>query len=180
MRPRFAALMIGCAALLGGCNPTTVGLAASPLFYEGKQTNLLNASYGAVDQLSVQTQQRVPPTSTLRIVPLKEIPQQKYNKKIQNPKLGLIMTDQIRARLQLLGYQIVEGDAKAEVSGLYEAIGKELAVRIRMTDGRTGVQIGQHDYWMPITSDVRRYMDPNSGGIPVYRVREGLDEMIDR
>jgi hypothetical protein len=180
MAPRFAVLMIGCAALLGGCNPTTVGIAASPLFVEGQQTNLLNASYAGADQLSVQTKQRVPTYSTLRIVPLTEIPRQRNKKDIYNPRLGQLMTDQLHARFQQLGYQMVEGDAKAQVSGVYEVIGKQLAVRLRMTDGRTGAHVGQYDYWMAITGDMRRYMDPNGGGIPIYQMREGLDEMIDR
>lgn len=180
MSPRSAALMIGCAALLGGCNPTTVGIAASPLFVEGQQTNLLGTSYAAADQLSVQTKQRVPTSSTLRLMPLEEIPMQRNNKTVHNPKLGQLMTDQLHARFQQLGYQMVEGDARGQVSGLYEVIGKQLAVRLRMTDGRTGDHVGQYDYWMPITSDIRRYMNPNSGGIPVYRMREGLDEMVDR
>jgi hypothetical protein len=180
MSPRFAALMIGCASLLGGCNPTTVGIAASPLFIEGQQTNLLNVSYAAADALSVQTKQKVPVYSTLRIVPLEEIPHKRHQKTVNNPQLGLVMTDQLHARFQQLGYQMVDGDATGQVSGLYEVIGKQLAVRLRMTDGRTGAHIGQYDYWMPITSDVRRYMDPNSGGIPLYKVREGIDSMVDR
>jgi hypothetical protein len=173
-------MMIGCAALIGGCNPTTVGIAASPLFIEGDQTNLLNVSYAAADALSVQTKPRVPNYSTLRITQLEEIPHKRHQKTVRNQQLGKVMTDQLHARFQQLGYQMVDGDAKAQVSGLYEVIGKQLAVRLRMTDGRTGAHIGQYDYWMPITSDLRRYMDPNSGGIPIYKVREGLDSIVDR
>ena len=171
---------MGCAILLGGCNPTTVGIAASPIFVEGKQTNLLNASYAAVDVLSVQTRQRVPVHSTLRISPLEEIVDTNKQRVVRNTELGNLMTDQIKARFQQLGYQVTEGDAKGQVTGVYEVIGQQLAVRLRMKDARTGADVGQYDYWMPITSDIRRYMDPYSGGIPIYKVREGAEGMFDR
>jgi hypothetical protein len=180
MTPRLAFLAAGCALLLGGCNPTTVGIAASPLFVEGKQTNLLNQSYAAVDSITVQTKQKFPARSTLRIAQLEEIVDTDRQKVIRNPELGKMMTDQIRSRFEQLGYPVVEGDAKGQLTGLYQVIGKQLAVRLKLSDGRTGAQLGQYDYWMPITSDIRRYMDPYSGGIPLYKVREGLDGMVDR
>lgn len=181
MTSRFAVLSaIGCALFLSGCNPTTVGIAASPLFVEGQQTNLLNQSYAAVDTLTVQTKQRFPARSSLRIAQLEEIVDTSKQKVIRNPELGKIMTDQIRSRFEQLGYPVVQGDAKGQLTGLYQVIGKQLAVRLKLSDARTGEQMGQYDYWMPITSDIRRYMDPNGGGIPLYKVREGLDSMIDR
>lgn len=180
MTSRLTLSVIGCALLLGGCNPTTVGIAASPLFVEGQQTNLLNQSYAAVDSITVQTKQKFPPQSTLRIAQLEEIVDTSGKKVIRNPELGKIMTDQIRSRFEQLGHPVVQGDAKGQLTGLYQVIGKQLAVRLKLSDGRSGALMGQYDYWMPITSDIRHYMDPNGGGIPLYKVREGLDGMIDR
>jgi hypothetical protein len=180
MTSRFAFFAIGCALLLSGCNPTTVGIAASPLFVEGKQTNLLNQSYAAVDSITVQTKQKFPERSTLRIAQLEEIVDTSKKRVIRNPELGIMMTDQIRSRFEQLGYPVVEGDAKGQLTGLYQVIGKQLAVRLKLSDARTGVLMRQYDYWMPITSDMRRYMDPYGGGIPLYKVREGLDSAVDR
>ena len=109
MTSRFAFLAIGCALLLSGCNPTTVGIAASPLFVEGKQTNLLNQSYAAVDSITVQTKQKFPERSTLRIAQLEEIVDTSKKRVIRNPELGVMMTDQIRSRFEQLGYPVVEG-----------------------------------------------------------------------
>lgn len=180
MSSRLALSAIGCALLLGGCNPTTVGIAASPLFVEGKQTNLLNQSYAAVDFITVRAKQKFPPYSTVRIAQLEEIVDMSGEKVVRNPELGKMMTDQIRSRFEQLGHPVVQGDAKGQLTGLYQVIGKQLAVRLKLSDGRTGAMMEQYDYWMPISSDIRRYMDPRSGGIPLYKVRESLDGMVDR
>lgn len=178
---RFAPLLaVGCALIVTGCNPTTVGIAASPLFVQGDQVNLLNASYAAADSLFVRVQQRVPSSSMVSMSPLEEIVDTSKEKVVRNPKLGAIMTDQLRSRFEQLGYQMTEDKAKATISGSYQVVGRNLAVRLRMNDAKTGTQIGQHDYWMPITADIRRYMDPNSGGLPIYKVREGIDGLVDR
>jgi hypothetical protein len=180
MSPRFRALALGCALLLGGCNPTTVGIAATPFLVKGESVNLLNASYAAADTLSVQTKQKLPPYSTLSVMTLEEIIDTSREKIITNPKLGTIMSDQIRSRFMQLGYQVAESGAKGQVSGVYEVVGQNLAIRLRMKNARTGALYGQYDYWLPITSDIRRYMNPNGGGIPVYRLREGIDGIVDR
>lgn len=177
--PRILAVL-GCALLAGGCNPTTVGIAASPLFVKGDSVNLLNASYAATDALSVQTKQKLPTNSTLTVLPFEEIVHKSGDKVLTNPKLGALMADQIRARFLQLGYQVTEEGGKGQVTGIYEVIGRDLAIRLRMKNASTGALYGQYDYWLPITSDIRRHMDPNSGGIPIYRVREGMDAMFDR
>ena len=173
-------LVAGCTIFVGGCNPTTVGIAASPLFIKGETVNLLNASYAAADSLSVQTQKKLPANSTLTIMPFEEIVHKSGEKVLTNPRLGALMADQIRSRFIQLGYQVTEEGGKGQVTGLYEVIGRDLAIRLRMKNTGTGNLYGQYDYWLPITSDIRRHMNPNSGGVPIYRVREGIDSMFDR
>ena len=172
--------VLGCALLAGGCNPTTVGIAATPLFVKGDSVNLLNASYAAADELSVRTQQRLPKSSTLTVLPFEEIVHKDGEKVLTNPKLGALMADQIRARFIQLGYQVVEQGGAGQVTGLYEVIGRDLAIRLRVRNGSGDALYTQSDYWLPITSDIRRHMNPNSGGVPIYRVRESIDGMFDR
>lgn len=188
MRVRLALPFVLAAFLpLTGCNPTTLGVAASPLFVQTEHVNLLNASYAGADQLSMISASKYNKSQTVYVAPFEEITHTKSvmgGKKeitIRNEKLGALMTDQVRARMIQLGYRVVEdkADAKGVVAGIYEAMGKKLAVRLRLQDVKSSELYGMYDYWLPITPDIRRHMDPNSGGIPLYKMREGLDQMID-
>lgn len=179
-------LVVTGALMLTACNPTTVGLAVSPLFSPSDQVNVLNSSYAAADQLSVQTTQKFSRHNTLVVETLQEIVDPKRTRPdrsvITNPKVGALISDQLEARFIQLGYDVQRqgSPAKGHVVGLYEVVGKKLAVRIRLKDSKTGTMLGQYDYWLPITPSIRRHMDEYSGGIPVYKVREGLDQIIDR
>ncbi len=172
---------------LAGCNPTTLGIAASPLFVQTEHVNLLNASYAGADQLSMIAGSKFSKDQTVYIAPFEEIVHTKSvmgGKKeitIRNEKLGALMTDQLRARMIQLGYRVIEDQAEAKgiVAGVYEAVEKKLAVRLRLKDSKSSELYAMYDYWLPITPDIRRHMDPNSGGIPLYKMREGLDQMID-
>lgn len=188
MRIRYAFPLMAAALLpLAGCNPTTLGIAASPLFVQTEHVNLLNASYAGADQISMISAARYTKNLPVYVAPFEEIIHTKSvmgGKKeitIRNEKLGALMTDQVRARMIQLGYRVVEdqADAKGIVAGIYEATGKRLAVRLRLKDAKSSELYAMYDYWLPITPDIRRHMDPNSGGIPLYKMREGLNEMID-
>jgi len=182
MRRLCQMLIVSSALAIGGCNPYTVGTAMSPLFVKTNHVNLLNASYAAADVLAVQTKQTLLKSTPLVVHDFEEI---KHTQKsldgkkevvIRNTKLGLVMHDQIRSRFQQLGYNITDANARAAITGIYEVIGNDLAVRLRVKEVSTGKQLGQYDYWMPITSDLRKYMDPaGERGIPVYKVRESMD-----
>jgi hypothetical protein len=180
--PSLKIMALTAALLCGGCNPYSLGVAASPLFVKTQHVNLLNASYAAADVLATQTKQKFDKNRTLSILPFTEIVDE--NRKpvvLRNPKLGAVMMDQLQARFVQLGYRIVDGTGTAPsgiLTGVYEVIGNDLAVRLRLKDAKTGELYGMYDYWMPVTSDIRRYMDERGGGIPLYKMREGLDQII--
>ncbi|MFA5593102.1 MAG: hypothetical protein WC989_07295 [Micavibrio sp.] len=182
MRRNSRWVIAACAVLLcGGCNPVTVGIAASPLLVKTKHTNLLNGSYAAVDVLVSKTQARFSREKKLLITPLKEIERVDGGKLRSNPNLGLIMTDHIIARFHQLGYNVAENTSGADgiITGAYEIIGKDLAVRLRFHNARTGELYEMYDYWMPVTSDIRRYMGEDERVIPVYKIREDLERVIE-
>ena len=175
-------MALAAALLCGGCNPYTLGMAAAPMMVKTKHVNLLHASYAAADVLSTQTKQRFDRARPLAIMPFTEIVDE--NRKpvvLRNPKLGAVMTDQVRTRFVQLGYRVVEETGSAPsgiVTGVYEIIGNDLAVRLRLKDAKTGELYGMYDYWMPVTSDIWRYMDERGGGIPLYKMREGLEQIV--
>ncbi len=181
MKKAYPIVAVFAALLLGGCNPTTLSLAASPLFNESEHVNFLNANYAAADQLTMQARQRLPKGNTLVVSTLEEIVDRSGQKIITNPNLGAVMADHLEQRFIQLGYNVVKvgSPARGAVTGLYQPVGKRLSVRLRVTDTKTGTQLAVYDYWLPITSEIRRHMNPNSGGFPLYRMRESLDEMID-
>lgn len=168
------------ALLCGGCNPYTLGMAAAPMMVKTKHVNLLHASYAAVDVLVSQTQQKFSRDRTLAIMPFTEIVDESREVVLRNPKLGAIMTDQVQTRFTQLGYKVVESaPASGIVTGVYEVVGDNLAVRLRLKDSKTGELYGMYDYWMPVTSDIRRYMDERSVAIPLYKLREGMDQIVE-
>ncbi len=173
-------------ALAGCMNPSVVGTAATSLIYGGESVNLANATYAAVDNLTVQTKQRFDRNSPLIVERLVEIPRIRNDKKVTNPKLTDLMTEQIRTRFMQLGYNVVDtttstgAKSQGVVFGSYEAYTKTLTVRLQMKDRSSGQLLGLQVYSLPITGDIRRHMDPYSGGIPLYQVRDGMDEIFDR
>lgn len=185
MKRSFAILMGTAALCVAGCNPTTMGIAVSPLFAASEPVNVLNSSFAAADQLSVQTIQKFPRDNTISVETLQEIVNPNRHRPdktvITNPKVGMLISDQLEQRFIQLGYKVMpQGEAsKGKVEGLYEVIGKNLAVRLRLRDTKTNVMLGQYDYWLPITPSIRRHMDEYSGGIPIYKIREGFDQIID-
>lgn len=185
MKRSFAMVMVSGALCLAGCNPTTVSLAAAPLFAPKDQVNVLNSSYAAADQLSVQTIQKFPRNNTVVIETLEELVHADRKRPdgavITNPKVGALIADQIEARFIQLGYNVMPqgSPSKGKVVGLYEIVGRQLAVRIRLRDSKTDAMLGQYDYWLPITPSIRKHMDAYSGGIPLYKVREGFNQILD-
>jgi hypothetical protein len=174
----FAAIMAS--LLLGGCNPTTVGVAASPFLLPGPQVNFMNANHAAIDTVVVKAGKSFPKGRTVMIAPFREIVDRTAKRVIENPGLGAKLEDDMVARFIQLGYTVVESGGQGRLEGVYEVIGNDLAVRLRLKDSKTDTLYTMHDYWLPLTASIRRHMNPNSGGIPLYKAREGLEGMINR
>ncbi|PZQ46744.1 MAG: hypothetical protein DI551_04645 [Micavibrio aeruginosavorus] len=139
-----------------------------------KQVNLTNASYAAAETLGQQAGKRFRHERPLMVEDLQEIIDMNQKKPIANPKVGRVLSAQMRSRFKQLGYNVVDmtpyrgegSDPGAEVSGTYELINSRMNVFLKMADKRTGEVITIYEYSLPITYDIKKYMTGNANMLP--------------
>ena len=187
MRCLPAALLLSSALLLGGCEAVALGV-ATPMVIQQKHVNLPNASYAAADILSQQAGKRLEKERPLIVTDLQEVfnPNQARppvaniddvidrtkGKPQPSPKVGQVISSQMRDRFTQLGYNVVQspvyqgGGAPAEVSGTYEFVSGTMIVALRMVDRGNGQVITIYNYSLPMTYDIRKYMHGSANMLP--------------
>ena len=164
-----SALALG--GVLGGCMPVVAGV-ATPMIIQQKHVNLTNASYAAADSISQQAGKRFPPGRPLVVENLQEIIDMNQKKPVANPKVGIVISEQMRDRFTQLGYNVAQspvyqgGGAPGVVSGTYEFVSDTMHVALRLTNSDTGQVITIYNYSLPMTYDIKKYMSGNAGMLP--------------
>ncbi len=164
--------MMASALSITGCEVVAVGV-ATPMIVQQKHVNLANASYAAADTLSQQTTKRFAKDRPLIVEDLQEIIDMNQKTIIANPKVGRIMSEQMRTRFVQLGYNVVDADsyhgtgaAAGRVSGTYEILNGVMNVALRMHDNQTMRTTGVYDYSLPVTYEIKKYMTGNANMFP--------------
>ncbi len=170
MRRLCSTLLLSSALLLGGCEVVALGV-ATPGLIQQKHVNLVNASYAAADTLSTQAGKKFSKSRPLIVSDLQEILDMNQKKVIANPKVGRVLSSQMRDRFMQLGYNVVDsasygGGNSGEVSGTYEFISGTMYVSLRMTDRSSGKVITLHNYSLPVTYEIKKYMASNANMLP--------------
>lgn len=169
---RYAAMIALSSALaLGACVPVVAGV-ATPMIIQQKHVNLANASHAAADILSQQAGNRFSKGRPLIVSDLQEIIDMNKKKPTASPRVGQVISDQMRDRFTQLGYNVVQsnvyqgGGAPGEVSGTYEFVSGTMYVSLTMRDRGNGKVITLYNYSLPMTYDIRKYMPGNANMLP--------------
>jgi hypothetical protein len=178
-------LLLISALMIGGCNPTFLAGVATPIVWQKKHVNFTNANFAAADTLVYNSANRLKKNRPLVVHDLHEIMPVKDPTSIypqtelyKNPRLGKIITEQLRTRMIQLGYNVMDGYAggtgqAAELNGVYEVTGDALSagklnISLRLTDKKTGRLLGIHDYSLPVTSEIKDYMAQGNLVMPSF------------
>lgn len=171
MRCSFATLLLTSALALGGCQVVAAGV-ATPMIIQQKHVNLTNASYAAADTISQQAGKRFPAGRSLVVENLQEIIDMDQKKPIANPKVGIVISEQLRDRFTQLGYTVAQspayqgGGAGGVVTGTYEFVSGTMIVALKLIDRNSGQIITTYNYSLPMTYDIKKYMSGNAGMLP--------------
>lgn len=172
MRRFLGIMMVTSSILLAGCEAVAIGV-ATPMVVQQKHVNLANASYAAADTLAQQTEKRFTKERPLVVEDLQEIIDMNQKKIITNPKVGRVLSEQMRTRFVQLGYNVVDAGSyhgtaasMGVVSGTYEFVHSTMNVSLRMTDKKTGRIISVYDYSLPVTYEIKKYMTGNANMLP--------------
>ncbi len=159
-------------AALTGCGVVAAGVAA-PSILKQEKVNITNASHAAADILVQQSQRRFDRQDNLLVVADLEEDIDMGAKEVRaNPRVGKLISGQMRTRFLQLGYNIFENvhtqgsKNPAIVTGTYSIRGNKMQVYLRMTNRRTGEVLGIHEYSLPVTYDIKKYMTPDENGLP--------------
>ncbi len=152
---------------LGGCNPIVIGGLAAPKILAQEKVNLLNSSFAAMDILVQQSQGYFPVGTPLVVSDPIEIIDTDRKVVLEHQKVGSVLGIQYLNRLTQLGYNARHGAAHANkgqglIEGVYQIKaadlgGGQMSVSLRMKDAN-GKVIARHDYALPLTYDIKRYM----------------------
>ncbi len=142
-------------------------LAVSQGVFSDPDVNLKEKNYAAADFLVGQVSKILKPTQMIDVRPLEEVD----HAGITSP-LGHKIPEGVGLRFAELGYSVdlhrvaTEGNAglykrsgKAALyalSGTYAVRGKQVHVYLRLVSNKTGQVIGQFDYMMPMSSELRQ------------------------
>ncbi len=152
---------------------TVIG-ASAPSILKQEKVNLTNASHASADILAQQSAKRFDRQSNLLIVSdlQEDIDLNKPNIS-SNPEIGKVIAGQMRTRFLALGYNIFESTLTqgskntATVTGTYNFRGNRMNVYVRMTNQRTGEVIGLHEYSLPLSYDIKKYMNRDKDSLPL-------------
>lgn len=153
------------APLLGGCEAVMIGIAA-PMVIKQKHVNLVNASYAAADILSQQAGKRFPRDQVMMVSDLREIINNSRERMVTNPKVGRVVSRQLRERFVQLGYNVVDADSysggmpRGEVTGTYEILDGTISISLKLVDRNTEQVITTYAYSLPVTYEIKKYMSP--------------------
>lgn len=170
--PLFKILAVLFMLPLGACGVFVAGVAA-PSVLKQEKVNVTNASHAAADILAQQSSKKFDRQENLLVVSdLQEIVDTSQKEIVENPQVGKLIAGQMRTRFLELGYNIFENvntqgsKSTALVTGTYSIRGNKMQVYVRMTNQRTGEVIGIHEYSLPITYDIKKYMTRDKNGVP--------------
>jgi hypothetical protein len=181
-------LLLSTLLALTSCMPVVAGV-ATPMVLQQKKVNLVNASWAAADTLSQQSGKRFNRERPLVVSDLQEIfrkgqphpPAPNVEDFIDratmgepkpSPRVGQVISGQMRDRFVQLGYKVVDssahqvGGAAGEVRGTYEFVSGTMNVSLKMLDKGTGEIIALYNYSLPMTYDIKKYMTGNENVLP--------------
>lgn len=170
MRAKGCILALSVLLFASGCQAVAIGV-ATPMVVQQKRVNLLNSSYAAADILAQQSSRRFPLEVPLVVSDLQENIDMTQEPVIAHPKVGKVLSEQMRMRFTQLGYTLadenrVQGKNHGDVSGTYEIRDGTMAVSLRMVDRRNGRLVGTYDYSLPVTYDIKKYMTRSANSLP--------------
>lgn len=146
---------------------------ATPGIIKAKRVNLLNASYAAAETLSQQSQKKFEIEMPLIVSDLQEIIDLTPQRPKSNPKVGKVLSAQMRERFIQLGYTVVDenayrgGNNFGDVSGTYELKDGTMTVLLTMKNHKTGRIAATYNYSLPITYDIKKYMTQDANSLPL-------------
>ena len=145
---------------------------SAPSIIKQDRVNLLNASYAAADTMAQESQRKFSNDRPLVVADLQEIVDIAPQQPIAHPKVGQVLSAQLRDRFTQLGYIVTDetratGSRFGEVSGTYELKDSRMTVHLRMVDHQTGRIVATHSYSLPITYDIRKYMTRSANSLPL-------------
>lgn len=179
---RLRAILFAAVAMtpfvLSGC---AQALLESGIF-DGQSVNLLESSYGAADLLAHQAKGTLIPGTPIHTGILTNLyPQSAMvsagaadGSKPYNPAqpapFGKIITGQVGARLQQLGFNVI-GDGKAAkkagdavLTGQYARANGHVLVNLRLLESGTGKVIAAYDYKLPVTGEISDLLGTDDRG----------------
>lgn len=174
-RPSHGLALLVAVLALGGCHPLFLGGVAAPKMLQQEKVNLLNSSYAAMDVLVQQSQGYYSVGTPLTVSDPVEMPDLERKQTLENRRIGEILATQYVGRLTQLGYDAKRGPAGAHkglghIEGVFQiktgdfTLGK-VWISLRMLDAN-GKVVGRHDYSLPLTYDVKRYMTRGKDQMP--------------
>lgn len=160
---------------LGGCHPLFLGGVAAPKMLQQEKVNLLNSSYAAMDILVQQSQGYYSVGTPLIVSDPVEMKDPERKQTLENRRIGEVLSTQYVGRLTQLGYNAKRGSADVpnghgHIEGVFQikdgdfTLGK-VWISLRMLDAK-GKVIARHDYSLPLTYDVKRYMARGKDQMP--------------
>lgn len=180
-------LLLASAAILPGCERLTMATTATPIIFQKRHVNLVNATYAATETLLQKTSVRLDKNAPFVVQPLREIVHNPEDdgtgiprlKPKPNPNLGKALTNRITTRTRELGYNIVKSEVSprsgVELNGIYDLYGgqflgrdQKMKVTLQLTDIASKQVIGEHDFIIPVTDEVREYMDSDNVHLPSF------------
>ena len=159
---------------LGGCGQLLMAGVAAPSILKQEKVNLANATHASADILAQQSQKLFDRQNNLLIVSdLEEDVDLSQKPVVENPQIGKVIAGQMRTRFIKLGYNIFENSHTqgsknpAVVTGIYAIRGNRINVYVRMTNQKTGEILGIHEYSLPMTYDIKKYMTRGEDDFPL-------------
>ncbi len=162
----LAGLIASAPLALTGCAQTLLETG----IFDGDSTNLLETSYGAADLLAHQAKGTLKPGTPVHTGILTNLyPQTSPASKPGTPVMtsppppapfGKVITGQVAARLQQLGFNVIgdggaatmQGDAV--LTGQYARANGKVLINLRMLDSGSGRVLAAYDYTLPVTGEI--------------------------
>jgi hypothetical protein len=170
LRTVLAAGLIASVPLaLTGCAQTLLETG----IFDGDSTNLLETSYGAADLLAHQAKGTLKPGAPVHTGILTNLYPQTSSSKPGTPSgtpvmtsppppapFGKVITGQVAARLQQLGFNVIgdggaaTGPGDAVLTGQYARANGKVLINLRMLDSNSGRVLAAYDYTLPVTGEI--------------------------
>ncbi len=163
--------------LVSGCTSQPVmGGAGYALmrYFEDPGVNLMEKNYAAADYMNQQVSNFVRPGDGIKAVPLQDI-----NEPALSTAIGRVVARQTGERYRQLGYDIditetsppaqsnvphaakaVESNPEYILSGTYYRANRGVDIKLRMVQAGTGRIVGEFDYRLPYTNEIRKLTSP--------------------